>query len=90
MNAVLLFAQNSPDGGAGIVGGMLAFVVLMWVVGIAATVFWVWMLVDALVNERTTEEKILWFLVIFLLHILGALIYLFVRNMGRAGSTAAP
>jgi hypothetical protein len=41
------------------------------------------MLIDALVNELTTSDKILRFLVIFFLHILGALIYFFVRRRGR-------
>jgi Phospholipase_D-nuclease N-terminal len=34
-------------------------------------------------REPTTNEKILWFLVIFFLHLLGALIYYFVRRKNR-------
>jgi hypothetical protein len=64
MNALILFAQNNPDpsAAAGVFGGTLLLMLFLWVVGIAATVFWLWMLVDALVNEPTTEQKILWFL----------------------------
>ena len=51
-----------------------------------ASLFWLWMLIDALMNEPTTNEKILWFLVIFFLHLLGALIYFFVRRRGRRSS----
>lgn len=92
MNAFTLFAQAAPDVGdaAGVFGGaMMAVVVLFWIVGIAATIFWLWMMIDALINEPTTERKILWFLVIFFLHFIGAFIYLFVGRSGRATSSAA-
>ena len=56
---------------------------VFWTLALLASVFWIWMLVDALVNERTTEEKILWFLVVFFLHFIGALIYFFVRKSAR-------
>jgi hypothetical protein len=39
------------------------------------------------VDEPTTEDKILWFLVIFLLHFIGALVYFFVRRGARARPT---
>ena len=81
MNAILLFAQDNTI--PNMMGGMLALMVIFWIIGIAATIFWLWMLVDALVNETRTEEKILWFLVIFFLHFLGAVIYFFVRRAGR-------
>lgn len=91
MTAFTLFAQAAPDVGdaAGLFGGAMAIIVLCWVVGIAATIFWLWMLIDALANEPTTERKILWFLVIFFLHFIGAFIYLFVEKSGRARSSAA-
>ena len=63
---------------AGLFGVWLFFVVL----AILASVFWIWMLISALVNEPTSNDKILWFLVIFFLHFIGALIYFFVRNRG--------
>ena len=47
------------------------------------------MLIDAVVSEPTTEEKILWFLVVFFLHFIGALIYFFVRRSGRSRITPA-
>lgn len=91
MNAFTLFAQAAPDVGdaAGLFGGAMVLIVLFWIVGIAATIFWLWMMIDALVNEPTTERKILWFLVIFFLHFIGAFIYLLVGRSGRASSSAA-
>jgi len=80
---LLLLAQNTgvPD----VVGGLFSMFLVLWILGVA-TVFWVWMLIDALVNERTTEEKLLWFLVVFLLHFIGAIIYYVVRKSGRGSS----
>ena len=59
------------------------FLVILALV-ILTSIFWLWMLVDALTNEPTTEQKLLWFLVIFCLHFVGALIYFFVRRYARA------
>ena len=91
MNAFKLFAQAAPDVSdvAGLLGGAMALIVVFWIIGLAATIFWLWMLIDALANEPTTEQKILWFLVIFFLHFIGAFIYLFVRKSSRAPSSAA-
>src|SRR2546421_148692 len=73
MSLLSLLAQN--DGGAGVLGPALAFMAIFWIVALAATIFWIWMLIDALVNVQDTNEKILWFLVIFFLHFIGAVIY---------------
>jgi hypothetical protein len=48
-----------------------------------ASIFWIWMIIDALVYEPTTAEKLLWFLVIFFLHFIGALIYFVMRKSQR-------
>ena len=93
-NFLLLAQQAPPDNGAAagagaFLGGALALVILFWVVAIATTVFWLWILIDALTREPQTEQKILWFLVIFFLHFVGALIYFFVRRPQRAGTRAA-
>src|SRR5207247_8845513 len=56
MNPLILLAQETaPDAGAGLFGGAMAVMCALWAVGIAATVFWLWMLIDALVNEPTTN-----------------------------------
>ncbi len=80
MSTLCLLAQNDA---ANLFGGFAALVIVIWVLAIAASNFWLWMLIDALTNEPTTNEKILWFLVIFFLHFLGALVYFFVRRSGR-------
>ena len=60
-------------------GGMVIF---FWIIGILATIFWIWMLIDCLSSSMPTNEKVLWFLVIFFLHLIGAVIYYFMRHTG--------
>ena len=53
-------------------------------VGLALTVFWIWMLVDCATKEPSAgNEKIVWILVIIFTHWLGALIYFLVRRPQR-------
>jgi hypothetical protein len=61
---------SPPPGGGDPFGGM-GMLCVCGVLPLLATVFWLWMLIDALVNEPTTNDKLLWFLVIFFLHFLG-------------------
>ena len=85
MTPFALLSVSSPlaDLFTGVVGGMI----VLWILAIAATIFWLWMLVDALVTEPTPAEKLLWFVVIFLLHFIGALIYFIVRRSSRPRAT---
>ena len=49
--------------------------------------FWVWMLVDCALNEPSTgNDKIVWILVIVLASWVGALIYYFARRPNRPSS----
>jgi hypothetical protein len=82
-----LLALLADYNGSALFGGAVAVVILIWVLVLVTTVFWLWMLIDALTRLRTPNEKILWFLVIFFLHFIGALIYFFVA---RPGSARAP
>jgi len=59
-----------------------AFGILFAIIGIIlaaiAFAFWIWMLIDVIMSKRLSDtEKILWFVVVFFLHFLGALIYFF-------------
>lgn len=88
METLCLLAQQPEGGGdgGGVLAGLGALVCLFWGLGLLAFVFWLWMLIDALTNEPTTNDKILWVLVIVLLPVLGSLIYFFVRKRGRRGA----
>jgi len=51
---------------------------------LAATAFWIWMIIEAATKEPAEESnKIVWVLVVVLLHLLGAAIYYFVRRPER-------
>jgi hypothetical protein len=59
MDTLALLAQQ--DGGD-VAGGLLSLACVIWLLSVIVFVFWLWMLIDALLNEPTTNEKILWFL----------------------------
>ena len=49
-----------------------------------ASIFWLWMLIDAITNAALNgTEKLIWVLVVLFLHLLGALLYFFVARGGR-------
>ena len=53
---------------------------------VAASIFWVWMLVHAITNKQLSDtDRIIWVLVVLFLHLLGALIYFCV---GRTSQSA--
>ncbi len=52
--------------------------------GLVLTIFWIWMLVDCLINESSQgNDKIIWALVIVLTHFLGAFLYFVIRRPQR-------
>lgn len=54
-----------------------------WLLFIAGSIFWIWMLIVAATKEPTTGDKILWVLIIIFTHVIGALIYFFVKYNPR-------
>jgi len=69
----------NPDG---VFAFAWVFVALAALVAIAATLFWLWALVDCLQRDfEEPSQKVLWVLVIVFVHFVGALLYVF---MGRA------
>ena len=59
-----------------------AFILIL---GLVATVFWIWMLVDAATSRSLAgAEKIVWVLLILFLHVLGALLYFFIARKSRS------
>ncbi|HEY4330104.1 MAG TPA: PLD nuclease N-terminal domain-containing protein [Phycisphaerae bacterium] len=78
----VFLAQAAANGAAPAAFGGIILVVI--ILAILASIFWLWMLVDAIMNEPSGVEKIIWVLVILFLHLLGALIYFFARRSGRS------
>ena len=63
----------------GMMGVMaLTAVFFFWLVGIAAFVFWLWVLIDILKSEFTGSNKIVWLVAVILLPLLGAVLYWFI------------
>ncbi len=63
------------------------FGVILAVILLLTTVFWLWILGDCVRNKSLSRtQKILWFLVIFFTHILGALAYFII---GRSTNNVA-
>jgi hypothetical protein len=51
---------------------------------LALTAFWIWMIIEAATKEPAEEpNKIVWVLIVVLLHWVGAAIYFFVRRPER-------
>ncbi len=75
--------SNDPSGA--LVGGMLALWVAVAVIGLVVTVFWIVELIDVLRREfADSTMKVVWLLVVFFLHGLGALLYYFIgKPQGR-------
>lgn len=65
--------------------GFSLFPILLFVpLGLMALAFWIWMLVDAAQNKGLDQnERVVWIIVIALLHVLGAIIYLVVGRQKR-------
>ena len=70
----------------GAFAGLAGFMILVWILGLLASIFWIWMLIDVLMSNMSGADKILWFLVVLFLHLLGALIYFFVRRPSARGT----
>jgi hypothetical protein len=64
-------------------GGAIMFFFLI-LLGLALCVFWIWMLVSAILNKGLNgTEKVIWVLVIIFLHFLGAFLYLLLGHPKR-------
>lgn len=61
---------------------LLLGVGLLWgLIALGLGIFWVWMLIDCLAEQQ--EDKLVWFLVIFLLNLLGAFLYYLLARKKR-------
>jgi len=72
--------------------GILALPFLVGALVVAAFVFWIWMLIDAIVNQRLSGgERIAWVVLIWFTHWIGGLFYLcLARNRHRSSARSTP
>lgn len=83
--------QGSADAAAAAAAGLFVlvpccFFIFMFGIGVVGTAFWVWMLVDCAKNEPSDDksnDKVVWILLIILTHLVGAMVYYFVRRPQR-------
>jgi len=60
------------------------FVLYLFLLFLAGFAFWIWMLIDCATKEPSAgNDKIVWILIIVFTHIVGALVYYFVRRRPR-------
>jgi len=79
---MLMLLAEAPDNAAGIFFGLGAFGLIL---ALLLSLFWLWMLIDALTNTALEPAmKIVWALVIFFFHFVGALVYFFVARKPRS------
>ncbi len=65
------------------------FEILFLIIGIFLLIFWVRMLVSAIQNKELTDsERIVWVLVIILLHLIGAVLYYCLKHQKGNTPTA--
>lgn len=65
-------------------GILIVMYIIIGAISLAATAFWIWAIVDCVNNEpREGNDKIIWILIIVLVHFIGALIYTLVRRPQR-------
>ena len=59
------------------------------IIPIVITIFWIWMLIDCITNNKIRGgSKVFWILAIFFTHIVGAVIYYFMRCTQKNPLTA--
>ena len=69
----------SPLAGLLVLIGFILFFLVILGIGIAATVFWILMIVDAAKRKFETDgEKVAWILILAFIGIIGAIVYYFV------------
>ena len=77
-----------PVGGIGL--PELLIILVIGVISLITTVFWIWMLIDCVTKETGEgNDKLVWTVVIALTGWIGALIYLFVRRPERIRTLGA-
>jgi hypothetical protein len=65
-----------------VLAGVGLFMSLFLIVGLFLSIFWIWMLIDCITSRLPSMDKLIWFLVILFLHVLGAALYYVIARPG--------
>ena len=69
---------------------MVGFLVVS-VVWLVTSIFWLWMLVDCLTKRRLPDnEKLIWVVVLLFSHVVGAVLYLVLVRLRRPSGNVPP
>jgi hypothetical protein len=60
---------------------------LAYLLYLATTAFWIWMIIDCFMNE---PDRFMWLLILFFFNLPGALVYFFVRKLPQMKGSTAP
>ena len=71
-----------------IAGIGIAVIAIFILIGLAALIFWLWMLIDCI--RRDMDNKPVWIIVIIFAHLLGAIIYYFAVKRKAPKINSAP
>ena len=72
----------------GIGGGELMLLLVIIPILLAIMAFWIWMLVDVILNKGVSDgEKIGWVLAIVFLHLIGSVLYFYWSAQGEINTT---
>jgi hypothetical protein len=82
-------AAIQADAAGAAAAGLGIFVLIFWGLLILSSIFVLWMLVDCLTSSMPATEKILWLLVILFLHLIGALLYYFIKKRSSVNGVGA-
>lgn len=80
-SALYLFAAANEEI-SGVAAGVL---IMLWIIGLALFVFWLWMLIDC--ARRDFDKKTMWLVILLLLGGIGAIAYFFAVKK-KAGKPA--
>ena len=78
MNLLCSLAQN--DGATGLGIGILILIIIGGLLGLFLLIFSIWMFFDALINQPTAVEKLLWAALIFFFSPIAPLVYYFIAR----------
>jgi hypothetical protein len=67
-----------------VLGISLLFLCGVAAIAILGTLFWLWMIVDCATHESSgSNQQIVWLLIIIFTHLIGAILYYFIRRPER-------
>ena len=78
MDLLFSLAQNDTATGFGIV--VLILIIIGALLGLLLVIFSIWMFFDALINQPTLPEKLLWAALIFFFSPIAPIIYYFIAR----------